>query len=119
MKRSAILLTVVLFATSTISMGQDQSTRIGLGTIAPGFTVQQINEVPFTLGDEPTIIWFFAYWCDYIGLEYPEMGRDCDGAASRLKAAYDKYGEQFRWIGVSFASLATPKEVGEYRLDRN
>ena len=116
MTRWMAVLGIVLAAASPTAMAQDEATKILPGMAAPGFTVRQINNVPFTLDAKPTVIWFFASWCSYMGMQYPEMTQNCDGAAHRLKVAHHKYRDQFRWIGISFASLATPKDVGAYRM---
>lgn len=109
----AVLGVILTVTASPRAMAQD---RIVTGVKAPGFTVEQLNEVPFTLDDTPTVIWFFASWCSYMGQVYPDMGRDCDNAATRLKSAHRDYGDQFRWIGISFASAVTRKDVGTYRM---
>lgn len=44
------------------------------------------------------------------------MERHCDEAAERLKVAYKKFGNKFRWVGISFGSLTTIKDIDAYRM---
>lgn len=108
-----------LFVTACASIATvnvDNPVVVGAGMKAPAFTVEQLNGIRFTLDDRPTIIWFFAPWCSYIGQAYPDMGRDCDSAATRLRRGYQTYGDQFRWIGLSVVFAVTTKSVGGYRI---
>lgn len=109
-----ILLTVACASTPAVTA--QEPTVVGPGMRAPEFTVEQLNGVSFTLDDRPTVMWFFTPWCNYMGQVYPNMARDCDDAAARLKRAYETHGDQFRWIGLSIVSGASPKNVGAYRM---
>ena len=101
---------------SVATLKVDDPVVVEVGMEAPAFTVEQLNGIPFTLDDQPTIIWFFAPWCSYIGQAYPDMGRDCDNAATRLRRGYQTYGDQFRWIGLSVVFAVTTKSVVGYRI---
>ena len=117
MKKWVLVFALILsFAITLNTFAYNESTRIEAGMAAPAFSITQLNDVPFTLDGKPTIIWFFSSWCSYMSQMYSEMGHNCDNAASRLKNVYHDYGDQFRWIGISFASAVTRKDVGSYRM---
>ncbi len=118
MIRALIFLGTILVTAcaSNATVNVDGPVVVGAGMKAPAFTVEQLNGIRFTLDDRPTIIWFFAPWCSYIAQAYPDMGRDCDNAAARLRREYQTYGDHFQWIGLSVVSAATTKGVGAYRM---
>ena len=107
---------LVIACSSNATVNVDGPAVTGTGMKAPAFTVEQLNGNRFTLDDRPTIIWFFAPWCSYIGKAYPDMGRDCDNAATQLRRGYQTYGDQFRWIGLSVVFAVTTRGVGSYRI---
>ena len=108
---------LVTACTSVAAVNVGDPVVVGVGMKAPAFTVEQLNGIRFSLDDRPTIIWFFAPWCSYIGQAYPDMGRDCDNAATRLKRGHHTYGDQFQWIGLSVHFAVTTKSVGGYRIE--
>ncbi len=107
---------LVTACASNTTVNVDEPVVVGAEMKAPAFTVEQLNGIRFTLDGRPTIIWFFAPWCSYIGQAYPDMGRDCDNAATRLRREYQTYGDQFQWIGLSAHYAVTTESVGGYRI---
>lgn len=97
------------------AMAEDKPSRVVPGMVAITFEVEQLNDVFFVLDEAPTVIWFFTPFCSYIGQVHSQMSRDCDNAVRRLKDAFGEYGEQFRWIGLSYMGGATRKNVTAYR----
>ena len=107
---------LVTTCTSVATVNIDDPAVAGVGMKAPTLTIEQLNGIRFTLDDRRTIIWFFAPWCSYIAKAYPDMGRDCDNAATRLRRGYQTYGDKFRWLGLSVDYAVTTKSVGDYRI---
>lgn len=114
-RQIAAIFLLTIGVTPLNAVAESQPTRIEPGMIAPGFTVEQLNDVPFTLNETPTVIWFMASFCSYMGQVYSEMGENCDAAADRLRRAYSLYGDQFRWIGIGFEPEVLRNNVVAYR----
>lgn len=117
MNKLFMLLSLILVIFPPLSVAAKDSIIIKQGMEAPVFNVKQLNGISFTLNsNKPAIIWFFAPWCGYTGKVYPSMSKDCIEATSRLKLAYQTYGEQFDWIGISTHLGSSHKDAGTYRV---
>ncbi len=108
-------LSMILAATASITPMAQEAIAVAPDMKAPDFTVEQLDGVRFTLDENPTVIWFLVPWCSYMGSIYPTMASDCDDAAARLRTAHRDYGDEFRWLGLSFVSGATPGNVVAYQ----
>jgi len=108
---------LLLGAAASTATAENLPVTIVPGMTAIEFSVEQLNEVVFALDETPTVIWFFTPFCSYFGQVNSTMGRDCDAAATRLRTAFETYGEKFRWIGLSYVGGATRVNVGRYRTE--
>ena len=96
---------LVLGATTTLAA---QDTGLPIGSAAPAAAVETLDGAPADLssvigGGKPTLIEFWATWCDY-----------CRELEPRVQAAQRRFGDRVRFVAVAVSINQSSERVKRY-----
>lgn len=75
---------------------------------------------PGQVTGEPTVLFFFATWCDwYLADTRPAMSSACAAYQARVSALHAQYGDSFRWVGIAQNLWTSADDLEEYQARLN
>jgi len=101
----AALAAAITFAAPVVAKSQDLG--IPVGTMAPGAPLHTLDgkavDLATYIGKKPVVIEFWATWCPL-----------CKQLEPAMKAAKEKYGAEFDFIGITVPQNQSPEKAKQF-----
>ena len=105
--RSRVAIPLIVAIAAGRPAAAQAGSDVGVGTLAPIVTVNDLDGRPVNLGDyighEPVLILFWATWCD-----------QCRALLPTARAAGARYGDRVKFFGINVTVGDSPAKVRQY-----